>query len=571
MLHPTFLRFRYAFCLALLPILAQAAAPEWRVVLTPSSNTITLPNLPAPGSFSVALPGVVISDSAAANLNFVLNFGNGNYDLWRESAGSLSPYAQVGATGTTGPGRVGAEATHVFRRITNSSTSLVVTDSNGEDARVFTALAGDAATPLDATTVGAWAWTPAGNIEIARLGTDGALGPNIGPGWSFSNDGFPNNNFGRLHALPGSAVLIQSGARTTANGLPYDVLARYQPGVGNSTCSVTQSSNPAWAPNVLGVGDHFEAIRYASSNPRGEVFAAANAARQTPIAVRNGIWQFCAGAPQVKVLSQTTGALGPNIPGNAGAVFTDVLPGIGPTSAPGSFFFSGKNTSTTNPFKGVFHRSADGNRPVLLNGVEGALGPQIPGFVFDTVLEYDPISAGDYAVLQATIRPVTGTSSTFGYWRLRPNASPEPIIIIDNTGPFVPAAGRVWKDVGLINILPNGDVLLFAATSNPPEPLNYTSVWRIRPNRAPEELLKRGDQVRTPTAAGLVLRTVRFVRGPGGSAPPRDYGGDDSFLSASGHVLASVEIEPMEGLVYLSPWVRAQVTNLDVFMQDGFE
>ena len=544
------------------------AAPEWRVVLTPSSNVITLPNLPPPGTYDVGLPGPVISDSAAATLNFPLRLSNGNYDLWRESAGVLNPYAQIGATDLTGPGRVGAEAGHVFRRLVDASTTLVDTDTNAQDARVFAAFAGDPGVALDAASIGAWIASATGNAEFARRGVEGVLGPNIGAGWSFGSDGGPNI-FGRLHALPNGAVLINTGARFTGTpNLAYTVLARHQPGMGNTTCSVTQATNAAWAPGVLG-NDYFESIRYASSSPQGEVYAAGDIARQMPIAVRNGIWQFCAGAPQVKVLSDSIGALGPNIPGNSNAVFTRIPPNIGP-STQGSFYFGGENAVAATAFKGVFHHSFGQNRAILLNDVEGALGPQIPGFVFDTVLDYNPISAGQYAIVRANIRPVGGTSLTTGLWRLRPNAAPEPVAIIGNTGAFVPAPNRVWRDLDLFSILENGDVLLQANTSNAPAP-DAISLWRIRPGRPPEEVLKRGDLVRIPTAAGVVLRPLRGIFRPGAGNPAlRLHGGDDSWLSASGNVLINIDVDATPG-VFISPWVRAQVSDLDVLLRDGFE
>ena len=544
-----------------------AAAPEWRVVLSPSSNVITLPNLPPPGSFDVGLPGPVISDSAAGSLNFPVRLSNGNYDLWRERAGLLNPYAQMGATGATGPARVGSEAGHVFRRLVDSGTTSVGTDTNAQDARVFAAFAGDPAVALDDASIGAWIASASGNTEIARRGVEGALGPNIGAGWSFGSDGGPSV-FGRLHALPNDAVLMHTGARFTGTpNLAYTVLARHQLGVGNTTCSVTQATNAAWAPGVLS-NDFFESIRFPSSSALGEVYAAGDIARQMPIAVRNGIWQFCVGAPQVKALSDNTGALGPNIPGNPTAVFARIAPNIGPSTA-NSFYFTGENAVAANTFKGVFHHSFGQNRAILLNDVEGALGPQVPGFVFDTVLDYDPISAGQYAIVRANIRPVGGASLTTGLWRLRPNASPEPVAIIDNAA-FVAAANRTWRDLDLFSILENGDVLIQANTSNAPAP-DTISLWRIRPNRAPEEVLKRGDVVRIPTAAGVVQRPLRAIIRPGPGNPAlRLYGGDDSWVSASGQVLVQVDIDPNPG-AFISPWARAQVSDLDVLLADGFE
>ncbi len=541
------------------------------MVLTPSSNTITLPNLPAPGTYDLSLPGPIIGDGPAANANFAVRLSNGDINLWRERAGVLTPYAEVGSTGSTGPARVGAETGHVFRRITSQSTARIETDTDSEDARVFSAYAGDPAAAFSAATVGVWTRGIGGNathnIEIARVGTDGALGPNIGAGWTFTGG---NDNFGLLHALPDGHVLIQATALTTAQpNLPFGTLVRFRPGVGNSPCTVAQSTNPAWAPGVLG-NDYFESYRYAASSPRGEVYASASAVRQMPITVRNGIWQFCNGAPQVKALSQTTGALGPNLPGNANAVFSQLLPNIAPTTA-GAFYFTGINT-TAPAFKGVFHHSNGQNAPVLLNGVEGALGPQVPGFVFDTILDYDPISAGRFAIVRATIRPVAGGTSVSGVWRLRPNASPEPIAIVDSTS-IIPAPGRVWRDVDLFSIYDNGDVMLQVNTSNPPSLLPTISVWRVRIGAAPEEILKVGDMVSVPTAAGLVQRMVRGINRPGnGSAALREFAGDDSWLSANGSALVNVDIAPSTTSPnVISPWVRAQVSNLDVIFRNGYE
>jgi hypothetical protein len=548
------------------------AMPEWRVVLTPSSNVVTVPNLPAPGTYELSLPGPIIGDGAAANANFAVRLlSSGDINLWRERAGVLNPYAEVGTTGITGPSRSGAEATHVFRRITSQSTATVETDSDAEDARVFSAYAGDPTLPFSSATVGVWTrgigGNAANNNEIARVGTDGSLGPNIGAGWTFTSG---NVNFGLIHALPNGNVLIQATVLTSAQpNLPFGSIVRYQPGLGNTPCTVANSTNPAWAPGVLG-NDYFESYRYASSSPRGEVFAYGNAARQMPITVRNGIWQFCSGAPQVKVLSETVGALGPNIPGSASAVFTRLFPNIGPSTA-GSFYFTGVSTNTPT-FKGVFHHSNGQNRPVLLNGVEGALGPQVPGFVFDTILDYDPISAGRYAIVRATIRPVGGGGSISGIWRLRPDASPEPVAIVDSTT-VIPAPGRVWRDVDLFGIFENGDVMLQVNTTNPPSLLPALSVWRARLGRAPEEILKVGDMVSVPTTSGVVQRMVLSISRPGGgSAALREYGGDDSWLSASGSALVQVGIQPSTTVpTTISPWVRAQVTNIDVNFQNGFE
>ena len=184
------LKINFAATLALvISTSAAAAAPDWRVVLTPSSSTILLPGLPTPGSYSLALPGAVLSDSPSASLNFPLRVNsNSNIDLWHERAGVLQPYAQIGLTGLTGPGRSGIESNDVFRRFTNQSTTFVRSDTNAQDARAFTAQASAPGAPAAQISIGAWVQTPTGNVEIARVGTDGPLGPRIGAGWAFGSD-----------------------------------------------------------------------------------------------------------------------------------------------------------------------------------------------------------------------------------------------------------------------------------------------------------------------------------------------------------------------------------------------
>ena len=117
-------------------------------------------------------------------------------------------------------------------------------------------------------------------------------------------------------------------------------------------------------------------------------------------------------------------------------------------------------------------------------------------------------------------------------------------------------------------------VIALASTSTPPSTLRSLSLWRFRPGRAPEEVLKTGDLVRYPTASGVEMRAVRglsdtFVAS--GQAALQDYAGDDSWVSASGNVLVEVALDGMEGLVFPTRYVRAVVSNTSVLFQDGFE
>ena len=143
-----------------------------------------------------------------------------------------------------------------------------------------------------------------------------------------------------------------------------------------------------------------------------------------------------------------------------------------------------------------------------------------------------------------------------------------------DTGAYAPAQGRLWQGVSAFNVLENGVVLAIASTSTPPSALRRLGVWRFRIGRAPEEILKAGDLARYPTTSGVQMRAVRGVSDNfvgSASAGLQNYAGEDSWVSASGSVLVEVELEGMEGLIYPTRYVRAQVSDLNVLLEDGFE
>ncbi len=555
--------------LSIITTSALAAEPiDWRVVLSSTSSTVLLPQLPAGGYSMSPLPGE-ISDSSSATLGFNLTRSDGRKGLWRELAGNLQPYAETGITGTVGPGRTGSESMHVFRLLGSF-------DSNRKDQRIFAARAGDPALPVDNASYGIWKIGTNGNIEIARTGTDGALGPGIGSEWFFSTDfDFADFvNFAHMHALPAGAVLLDTSV-SPPPGQPYSkrqALVRYTPGTGNVGCAVVLSGNPALAPGVL-IDDYFEGIGRAATSRSGEIFAAASIATQTPtITTRRGIWQFCNGAPQVRALSAQTGSLGPGISGSATAVFDTFEPIIAPTTE-GSFYFPAEGSNPS--FKGIFQHANGHNAPVLLNGAQGALGPGIAGFAFGQVVNFHPMSAGRFGLVFAAIKAVGGSTERFGLWRLRPDASPEPLLLQGDNGPYGgPVPERRWDTVAAYNVFENGVVVFIASTWTPPSATRRLSLWRMRPGELAEEILKIGDTVRYPTAAGVELRAVRSISSNylgNGAVGLQDFAGNDSWVSASGSVFVEVELEGMEGFIYPARYVRAQVTTLDVIFEDSFE
>ena len=95
---------------------AMASDVEWRVALSASTASISQPSLPAAHTFR----GAGLADTGAGLLGFqwspntnLLN-PDGN---WFESGATFAQYAGVGLIGAQGPGRSGAESTHVFRRL----------------------------------------------------------------------------------------------------------------------------------------------------------------------------------------------------------------------------------------------------------------------------------------------------------------------------------------------------------------------------------------------------------------------------------------------------------------------
>lgn len=552
-------------------VTASALASEqinWRVVLSSPSPSVLLPQLPSAAYSLSPWPGE-ISDSSAATLSFNLTRGDGRKGLWREYAGNLQPYAEIGLTGAGGPGRGGSESAHVFRLFGSF-------DSNAQDQRVFAARAGDPALPLEAVSYGIWKVGESGNIEIARIGTDGVLGPGIGSEWFFSTD-FDFSDFAtfaHLHALPNGVVLLDTSV-SPPPGQMYgkrQALVRHTPGIGNEACAVARSTDPMLAPGVL-LNDYFEGTGTAATSRGGEIFASAVIATQTPtISTRKGVWKFCSGAPQVRALSAQTGNLGPGIAGSSGAVFDSFMPIIAPTDS-GAFYFSAEGSNPS--FKGIFYHANGQNKPVLLNGATGALGPGIAGFTFNQVINFHPISSGRFGIVSARIQGTGVNPERFGLWRLRPDAAPEPLLLQSDNGTYGgPVPERRWDTVPVFSVLENGVVVFMASTWTPPSATRRLSIWRIRPGHAPEEILKVGDMVAYPTATGVQLRAVRTISdtyvGSAG-AGPQDRAGEDSWVSAGGSALVEVQLEGMEGNIFPSRFVRAQVTNVDVLLEDGFE
>ena len=556
-----------ALCL-LLSTTIHAADARWRVVVSSSDSRIALPQLPTD---HVPI-GVGLADGGAGLLGFQMRPSGSltNDGNWVERNSMLSPYAALGVTGALGPGRGGAESTHAFRR-------LYYGDSAGAGARAFGATANDPSQSAGDASSGIWLWNGGANVEIARYGSEGALGPGI-DGYvykSFHHVDDTDNEF-NVWMLPHRRVLFAGRIGATTATLGSDGLSVYTPGLGNRPCMLPGSATPEYAPGVAGAT--FNTISSLKSiSRRGEVYALASARNNATGWSASGIWQFCDGAPRAAVLTGDVGDYGPGFPGGT-AIFGGDSNGlrsyIAPSVAGGFYFSSGGRMSTVSgapTFFGLFHHDGTRNRPIALQNSEGQYGPQIAGYVFSNpTVPYDIKAAGRYAALKVSISPVDAASTDYpGLWRVADDGSVEPVAVSGSISPYTPAPGRIWNGTFYrYAIFDNGDIVTLASTQDTANASTAISWWRLSPGAAPVEILKIGDLVDVPTPSGVVAKAVTAIDPTYSIALPPPAG-RDTFFNAGGAVLTSdVKLQDFGSTTLV---LRGQAARADYLFADDFD
>jgi len=533
--------------------LAATAAPDWRVVVADSDSGLVLPSL-LPSATAFDLEWVSLANAGNGALGFARDAGSSNpYALWAERSGVLAPFAENMATGALGPGRAGAEAGHVFRVLYQKQ------DASGQAHRVFGARAGEPTQPTDAATYGVWLWNGASNTEIARLNTEGTLGPGFGPGVAFTYLGPTTTTaFPRARALPGQRVLFDA----TVTGSLRAVIM-HEAGVGNRGCLLEDSTDPAYSPGFGSAVFYDNGGSYLIGAPvvgaRGEVYVVSGV-RENGTNGR-GIFALCRGAPQVFARTAVTGSLGPGM-SDTSFMFSEFA-AVRPAHA-GAFYFWGAVTSPAGSTSGGFLHADGHNTPVYLINTEGAYGPGYTGYVFNsTSAPAELAAAGRYGLLRTTIKPLAGTTSITGLWRLAPGASPEPLAIIGDTGAYAAAPGRPWRTFHRTAILDSGEVLLLAEVGNPTE----RGVWRLRSGAAPVRELGVGDLVKVPTSAGLAERAVTGISEFDLTSP--ENLGEDGWASGNGTVVVRVFVTgvPTSAQAY----VRGFAGRAESLLAEGFD
>jgi hypothetical protein len=520
--------------------LAAAQTASWRVVAGEDGRVVTagLPN-----GTSRSFYDEILGDAGADLVGLRISSPDSLAGYWARQLGAFVRYAQLGVAGTTGPGRSGAEAAHVFQTIYSGAGA-----ASPDGRRLLTARAGEAGSTTN-SSYGMWLWDGTRNLEIARAQTEGLLGPGFGPGWRFAD----SSTFATGRALTGGSAVLDASVLSPTNGSSHAIV-KYVPGIGNKPCVRAGTADAALAPG-LAAGDTFQTNwdMYAdlSVTRDGRVYGVFDASGS-----RGGIWEICSGAARAIAVDDETGARGPDL-GIATATFTNefepAYPGLG-----NQFYFFNyfRRTSGAVSEYGLFWHDGTRNRPLAYWDVSGYYGPNWGDATWAN-FNPDSLSAnGAYAAFNARVQ--TADSSPTGFWRVRTGQRPELVAVIGIPGTYGPEPNRTWANFGASAVLANGGLVLEARTN----PGDVNGLWLLEPGRAPRKLLEPGQTISIATTTGTVQTTVSAFDLPGeGSDNSR---GRDRWIGMDGTVLVSA-IVPIYGEVLLATQAS------DRIFRDGLE
>ncbi len=523
---------------------AFAQTVPWQVVAGANAD-LAIPGFPA-GSRSYT--DVLLGDVGAGLVGVRMTSPTSAAGYWARRQGTWTRYATTGVAGATeGPGRTGAEAGHTFLSITTGGSG-----AGADGQRVFIARAGNAADVQNATW-GLWRWDTNTNSEVARVLTDGVLGPGLGAGWVFPNDA----GFASARMMGGGTMVINADA-TSPTGATRRMLARHVPGQGNLPCMVRQSTDPALSPG-LSAGDSFDAAWGMSAlalTPQGKVYGSFSASGS-----RWGIWEVCNGAPRAVAVNGEPGARGPEI-GVSTATFASTSFDTPRPAANGFYFFASyRRVSSETSRLGLFWHDGAANRPLAINDDSGNWGPNWQGTTWRSFTANSLVGAGEYAAFFAQVNTTDGGNPS-GLWRVRAGGTPELAALIGLTGDYGPEPNRTWSSFLGRAVLANGDIVVAARTN----PGNELALWLLKSGAAPRRLLVAGQTVTIPTtSAGNVQATVNSVSIDDGAA--LYGGGEDSWAAADGSILVHADIVGYGGVRLLA--IPSNPVNL-VF-RNGFD
>jgi hypothetical protein len=456
---------------------SHAQPVTWRVLV--DQNRGIYPGLPdsVPRPFLDAV--LARSGNDQFGMRFQLPYGIAGHWAWRQDSWMRFAANDSSGNAVLGPGRVGSEAADVFLEFGQAS---VVIAADGQ--RAFRARAGTSPSPASATW-GVWRWDTARNVEIARGGNDGVLGPGLGSGWSYVIDTLtqPRHFMGEQ-----GTVVLDSSLLGPANASERAVVI-HAPGANPHACTVSNSSNPEHSPGV-DPGDRFAGgfSPWSVAMTRGNrVLFSASTDKG-----RFGLWEVCQGAPRALMVSSEPGVRGPDID-VATAVFVSTAEGVRDGKDGATYFRAYFQRAIGQPSQyGLFWFDGQRHRPLVLGDDMGRFGPQIEGARWgDADLPFwSSPDDGEYVIVKAHVVLADG-QHTNGYWRVRPGERPQPLILISVPGAFAPAPGQVWTNIIDAAPIAGGDVLVVASTDVDPIP----ALWHVSAGKPPSKILEVGQSV----------------------------------------------------------------------------
>jgi hypothetical protein len=117
--------------------------------------------------------------------------------------------------------------------------------------------------------------------------------------------------------------------------------------------------------------------------------------------------------------------------------------------------------------------------------------------------------------------------------------------------------------------LPNGDVFVIANTTLTAGGDQRRGLWRLRPNRAPEQVMTAGDRVTLNTATGPQLVAITEVSAVVSSfGQVSQYASEDGWVSSDGAALVAVTLS---GYGSTGFYVQGNIVPGGQFFVDGFE
>ncbi len=531
-----------------------ADLPRWQVAAATAGSGIQPPGFPT------AVTGFSAEEiDRGGRLSLQLARSGEAATLWvQDPDRTLRPVARLGAGGALGPGRAGDEAGDTFGVIWAEDYSAVA------PVQYFVGVAGG--------SVGLWRHDGSTNLEIARAGSDGLLGPGLGPGFGFiGNTGIGNAALGRMQVLPDNSLALRSRLDSPEGAV--SAVLRWAPEAGFEACALEDSADPTLAPGAsAGQPDRFTGLSGLAAGPQGELFVSGSVQLLVLSPTRVGIWRVCEGSPSVRALSGDRGAFGPGIDGAPLAEFISFASEAVPLGGE-AFLFAARarldgSSSTSALIDALFLGDGGGNRPVAIRFESGRYGPGIGDLQFSA---FDLVAGEAFAALRADVRPAGGGSDRAGLWRLAGEAPPEPLALVGEDGALAPGPGRRWTGFEAARALANGEVLALATTQALVDGVSERALWRFRPGKRPRRLLGPGDAVVYRDAGG-VQRTgaAGALEGlPLGSSLRQDYVGDEGWITAEGDVLLRGRLAGSNATMLLQS--ERPLLDRALLFRDGFE